>query len=1225
MENKLIPYQATECIDANSVIVFAPHPDDEVFGCGGAILSHIAAGIPVHVVIVSDGAFGTEGDKRAEIVSKREDESQKAAAILGYGEPEFWRLPDRGIVYGETLIQRIMEIIQLSTADLIYAPSLLEMHPDHRALAMCVIEAVRRTPTKPQLALYEIGVPLHPNLLLDISDIAQLKMAAMECFVSQNQQQRYDLDIAALNRYRTYTLPANVTAAEAYLLVSADELITDPFKLYQSEHQRQRALGLALNNTDLPLVSVIIRSMDRHTLSESLNSIALQTYANIEVVLVNAKGAEHSLLGDWCGNFPLRFVDSAESIRKSHASNTGLNNAQGDYIIFLDDDNWFMPEHISMLVDTLLRNPDKQIAYSCVIGVDEQKQTTIKHCYQQFDRTLLLAENYIPIHSVLFSKTLMNGSGAYSMDESLHLFEDWNFLLQISANNDLLFVPHFSAYYRIGGSFNPDALCDNPLSHRANTILFEKWRKKWELNDLLNITAHLKKLNDTRIEQDKQISKLTTELNHQIQNLNQMATERDSQIHGLNQMAAERDSQIENLNLLLISLNEQIKNTIIERDAAIQQFIEIRRSSSWKLTTPLRFLGHLINGNFDLASNVVRELSRRIIRLLPQNIASFMRHSYSTIGVMPNSSDNYPAIAFIVKQRCIFTQEVLTTDVLSLLSPIEWPSIDISIVTYNSSFWVSNFVNSLLELDYPKNKLTLRFVDNSSTDSTLHDLHEITPKLTALGYKVDIIQQPNNGYGAGHNAALIRGDAPFCLVTNIDLIFEPDALSKVVATALADQEQTAAWELRQKPYEHPKFYDPVTGITNWNSHACVLLRRSAIDKVGFYDDTLFMYGEDVELSYRLRRAGFLLRYCPQAVVWHDCYEHPNQTKPIQYIGSTFANLYLRLKYGNKIDICSIPMLGLRLLLAPEAFLGSRKAIMLSLLKLIKVTPKALQSRRPSEKHFPFHTWDYELNREGEFIQQSSLPVNPPLVSIITRTYHGRELYLRQALLSVAHQTYPNIEHIVVEDGGDTMRNIVAEIDKVTGRSSRFFNLDKLGRSATGNAGLLAAKGRWCLFLDDDDLLFSDHIEVLVNILLEKTDVVAAYSLAWEVITDSTELVNGEYSEIDHRIPSSLRQEFDYDVLLHHNFMPIQSVLFERRLFEDRGGFEVDMDALEDWVLWKKYAYGNQFTYVPKVTSIFRTPSEPEKLRLRADIFDSAYPLALARHVANKQISINSSC
>jgi LmbE family N-acetylglucosaminyl deacetylase len=93
---------------------------------------------------------------------------------------------------------------------------------------MCVIEAVRRAPSRPLLALYEVGVPIAPNLLLDISDLAECKMAAMACFVSQNEKQRYDLGIAALNRYRTYTLSAEVTAAEAYIVVSAEKLANDP-------------------------------------------------------------------------------------------------------------------------------------------------------------------------------------------------------------------------------------------------------------------------------------------------------------------------------------------------------------------------------------------------------------------------------------------------------------------------------------------------------------------------------------------------------------------------------------------------------------------------------------------------------------------------------------------------------------------------------------------------------------------------------------------------------------------------------------------------------------------------------------------------------------------------------------------------------------------------------------------------------------------------------------
>lgn len=240
MENLLVPYQATLSLPSKSVLVLAPHPDDEVFGCGGAIMRHVAQGIPVRVIVVSEGGHGVPSEEQASYIRQRQHESEEAAKILGYGAPLFWSYRDREISYGEKLINEILAAIDETTVDLIYAPSIWEIHPDHRAVGMAVVEAVRRIGKAVRLALYEVGMPLRPNCLLDISDLVDRKMKAMQCFVSQNEKQRYDLNIAALNRYRTYTLPAEVTSAEAYVLVSAEELANDVLKLYQAEHIRQR-------------------------------------------------------------------------------------------------------------------------------------------------------------------------------------------------------------------------------------------------------------------------------------------------------------------------------------------------------------------------------------------------------------------------------------------------------------------------------------------------------------------------------------------------------------------------------------------------------------------------------------------------------------------------------------------------------------------------------------------------------------------------------------------------------------------------------------------------------------------------------------------------------------------------------------------------------------------------------------------------------------------------
>ena len=184
MESDLTPYTAIPSLPAQAALVLAPHPDDEVFGCGGAIASHVRAGVPVFVVILTDGARFGEASIRA-------NECRAAARVLGYGEPDFWSLADRGLRYSEALVQRIVNRIAGAGVDLVYAPSPWEIHPDHRQTAWLAMEAARRVNYRVRLAFYEVGAPLRPNVLLDITAFLDTKEAAMRCFESQLTQQDY--------------------------------------------------------------------------------------------------------------------------------------------------------------------------------------------------------------------------------------------------------------------------------------------------------------------------------------------------------------------------------------------------------------------------------------------------------------------------------------------------------------------------------------------------------------------------------------------------------------------------------------------------------------------------------------------------------------------------------------------------------------------------------------------------------------------------------------------------------------------------------------------------------------------------------------------------------------------------------------------------------------------------------------------------------------------------
>jgi len=461
METLVMPHEAASTIAARSVLVLAPHPDDEAIGCGGAIALHVRDGLPVRVVVVTDGA--EQGD------ATRETESRRAAEVLGYGEPRFLRLPDRGLAYGEDLVRHVGEL--LGEADLVYVPGLQEMHPDHRALALATAEAMRRRGGDARLLQYEVGVPLMPNLLLDITPVHEQKQAAIACFASQLQVRPYDEYAAALNRFRAYSLPPTVEAAEAFHVTAADALGGLLGGLGESHEARQRRLGLPVAPSDLPLVSVIVRTMGRRECAQALDSIALQTYPNIEVVLVEATGNPAPPAIERCGRHLVRHVRPGQPLARSAAGNAGLAAATGEHLIFLDEDDVFQPDHIARLVVALREAPASDAACA---GVAVQGKDGLVDTYDgDIDFAGMLAWNRLPIHAVLFRRRLLEHC---RLDETLDLYEDWDFWLQVASRTRFARVPGVSAIYRAG--LGQSKVSDERDAH-ARAVTRDGIRAKW--------------------------------------------------------------------------------------------------------------------------------------------------------------------------------------------------------------------------------------------------------------------------------------------------------------------------------------------------------------------------------------------------------------------------------------------------------------------------------------------------------------------------------------------------------------------------------------------------------------------------------------------------------------------------------------------------------------------------------------------------------------------------
>lgn len=586
-ESLLVPYQASPPPESRSVIAFAPHPDDEIFGCGATLARLRARGASLRTIVVTDGALGGDGAKDA-LVATREAECRRAAACLGLPAPEFWRLPDRGLRYGEALIESVLGAIRDAGADLVFAPSPLEAHPDHSTLAMAVIEAVRRIGTNLRLALYEIGVPLRPNTLVDISDLLETKRMAMHCFASQLTRQRYDEQIEALNRYRAYTLPPEIIAAEAFEIITAEDIARDNLGIFMSEHRRRHIRGIAtIGAADVPLVSIVIRSMGRPTLADALDSVALQTYPHIEVVVVNARGDGHGVLAPACGDYPLRLVSRNAPLPRSRAANVGLSEARGDYLMFLDDDDLLLPPHVAALVEALRRDGKALAAYGGIRLVARDGGDAAVAMNEDFDRSKLMQGNFMPIHAVLFSAELPRRGCRF--DESLDHYEDWDFWLQAARHTDFLHVDNIGGLYRALGESQVGLRADRDQVRRRRQAIFDKWRHLWTGEDIEGMlafgAARVEALATAHHQTQTQLDAAVSELAGFRVNL----ADSRNQIEGLHGEIERLRDQTESLRAHCAAVENELAGARRELDATY-------RSLSWRITRPLRWLKARLGG-----------------------------------------------------------------------------------------------------------------------------------------------------------------------------------------------------------------------------------------------------------------------------------------------------------------------------------------------------------------------------------------------------------------------------------------------------------------------------------------------------------------------------------------------------------------------------------------------------------------------------------------------------
>lgn len=297
------------------------------------------------------------------------------------------------------------------------------------------------------------------------------------------------------------------------------------------------------------------------------------------------------------------------------------------------------------------------------------------------------------------------------------------------------------------------------------------------------------------------------------------------------------------------------------------------------------------------------------------------------------------------------------------------PLVSILIVTYNSQKDIEQCLNSLTKVSDPSFEVVI--IDNHSTDQTVRVCHAFRTKLPVRLKKLD----SNLGFAAANNLGLQWCRGEFVLLLNPDTLVKANFLQPLVKAAGRHPRvaaiQPAVYLLSQpqhlnltgkvphllgfdwlRDYQSKKL--PLAGPIDSISGCGVMLRRSAIELVGLFNDDYFMYYEDSDLSFRLRLAGYSLWFEPKSHLWHNYHFLPDAKNLADqrkfYYAERNRLLNLLCNYQLTTVLILLPMMGL--FEVGMIFFSWRRGWwsvkLAGYLSILKLWPKLIKTRQTTQ-------------------------------------------------------------------------------------------------------------------------------------------------------------------------------------------------------------------------------------------------------------------------------------
>ncbi|MCZ2721348.1 glycosyltransferase [Marinomonas sp. 15G1-11] len=356
--------------------------------------------------------------------------------------------------------------------------------------------------------------------------------------------------------------------------------------------------------TSPPLVSVIVRTKDRlDSLRYCLDSIVKQTYRPIEVVIINDGGAPVlPVTQSLPDTITLQLIELDTNVGRTAAANKGLDHAKGDFLCFLDDDDYWLPHHLDTLVEPLSlasQSPSDNavgMVYGSTRAVNVDHEGT-EHPLSVFETPFnslqLLKNNFIPIMSALFLRRWVDEGVRF--DLQFDLFEDWDFWLQIHQKCQFKHIPAVTSVYRLHEAAS--GVHDHTLANNAALCIYQKWLPSLSINKIASLIQY------GNIAEEERINRLQEENQKQLNNIGKQHS------YAL-KVIQEKDQNIEYLE----TLYKNAINTIETKDDDIKHLDALYKNAINTIETKDDNINHL-DKSYQHAIRVIEEKDIDIERI----------------------------------------------------------------------------------------------------------------------------------------------------------------------------------------------------------------------------------------------------------------------------------------------------------------------------------------------------------------------------------------------------------------------------------------------------------------------------------------------------------------------------------------------------------------------------------------------------------------------------------